>query len=101
MKGVVLAGGRGSRLTPLTRVTKKQLLPVSNKPMVYYPIQTLVNAGIEEILLVTGGKNAGEFLRLLGNGRDFGLKHLNYTYQEGEGGIAAALGLAEYFFGVA
>ena len=97
MKGVVLAGGTGSRLNPLTRVTNKHLLPIYNKPMVYYPIQTLVNAGIEEILLVTGGKNAGDFLRLLGNGRDFGLKHLNYTYQEGEGGIAEALGLAEYF----
>ncbi len=97
MKGVVLAGGTGSRLSPLTRVTNKHLLPVYDKPMVYYPIQTLVNAGIEEILLVTGGKNAGDFLRLLGNGRDFGLKHLNYTYQEGEGGIAEALGLAEYF----
>ena len=97
MKGVVLAGGTGSRLNPLTRVTNKHLLPVFDKPMVYYPIQSLVNAGVEEILLVTGGKNAGEFLRLLGNGRDFGLKHLNYTYQEGEGGIAEALGLAEYF----
>lgn len=97
MKGVVLAGGTGSRLNPLTRVTNKHLLPVYDKPMVYYPIQTLVNAGIEEILLVTGGKNAGDFLRLLGNGRDFGLKHLNYTYQEGEGGIADALGLAEFF----
>jgi len=97
MKGVVLAGGTGSRLSPLTRVTNKHLLPVFDKPMVYYPIQTLVNAGIEEILLVTGGKNAGDFLRLLGNGRDFGLKHLNYTYQEGEGGIAEALGLAEFF----
>jgi glucose-1-phosphate thymidylyltransferase len=97
MKGVVLAGGTGSRLNPLTRVTNKHLLPVYDKPMVYYPIQSLVNAGVEEILLVTGGKNAGEFLRLLGNGRDFGLKHLNYTYQEGEGGIAEALGLAEYF----
>lgn len=99
MKGVVLAGGTGSRLNPLTRVTNKHLLPVYDKPMVYYPIQTLVNAGIHEILLVTGGKNAGDFLRLLGNGRDFGLKHLNYTYQEGEGGIAEALGLAEYFAG--
>ena len=99
MRGVVLAGGTGSRLNPLTRVTNKHLLPVYDKPMVYYPIQTLVNAGIEEILLVTGGKNAGDFLRLLGNGRDFGLKHLNYTYQEGEGGIAAALGLAEHFAG--
>jgi len=97
MKGVVLAGGTGSRLSPLTRVTNKHLLPVYDKPMVYYPIQTLVNAGIQEILLVTGGKNAGEFLRLLGNGRDFGLKHINYSYQEGEGGIAEALGLAEHF----
>ncbi|MFZ3200890.1 MAG: sugar phosphate nucleotidyltransferase, partial [Candidatus Acidiferrales bacterium] len=99
MKGIVLAGGTGSRLNPLTRVTNKHLLPIFDKPMVYYPIQTLVNAGIEEILLVTGGKNAGDFLRLLGNGRDFGLKHINYTYQEGEGGIAEALGLAEYFAG--
>src|SRR5580700_2341854 len=89
MKGVVLAGGTGSRLNPLTRVTNKHLLPIYDKPMVYYPIQTLVN----------GGKNAGDFLRLLGNGRDFGLKHLNYTYQEGEGGIAEALGLAEFFAG--
>lgn len=97
MKGIVLAGGIGSRLNPLTRVTNKHLLPIYDKPMVYYPIQTLVNAGIREILLVTGGKNAGEFLRLLGNGHDFGLKHINYTYQEGEGGIAEALGLAEYF----
>ena len=99
MKGVILAGGTGSRLNPLTRVTNKHLLPIYDKPMVYYPIQTLVNAGIHEILLVTGGKSAGDFLRLLGNGRDFGLKHLNYTYQEGEGGIAEALGLAEYFAG--
>ena len=99
MKGVVLAGGTGSRLNPLTRVTNKHLLPIYDKPMVYYPIQTLVNAGIEEILLVTGGKNAGDFLRLLGNGREFGLKHINYTYQEGEGGIAEALGLAEFFAG--
>ena len=97
MKGVILAGGTGSRLNPLTKVTNKHLLPIYDKPMVYYPLETLVNAGIEEILLVTGGKNAGEFLRLLGNGRHFGLKHLNYTYQEGEGGIAEALGLAEYF----
>jgi len=97
MKGVVLAGGTGSRLSPLTRVTNKHLLPIHNRPMVYYPIQTLVNAGIEEILLVTGGNNAGDFLRLLGNGRDFGLRHLNYTYQEGNGGIAEALGLAEFF----
>jgi glucose-1-phosphate thymidylyltransferase len=97
MKGVVLAGGTGSRLNPLTRVTNKHLLPVYDKPMIYYPIQTLINAGIKEILLVTGGKNSGDFLRLLGNGREFGLKHLNYTYQEGEGGIADALRLAEYF----
>jgi glucose-1-phosphate thymidylyltransferase len=97
MKGVVLAGGTGSRLNPLTRVTNKHLLPIYSKPMVYYPIQTLINAGIRDILLVTGGKNAGDFLRLLGNGRDFGLKHLNYTYQEGEGGIAEALSLAEDF----
>src|SRR5467141_4379341 len=94
MKGVVLAGGTGSRLDPLTRITNKHLLPVYDRPMVYYPIQTLVNAGIEEILLVTGGKNSGDFLRLLGHGREFGLKHLNYTSQEGEGGIADALGLA-------
>ena len=99
MKGVVLAGGMGRRLNPLTKVTNKHLLPVYNKPMIYYPIQTLVNAGINEILLVTGGKSAGEFLRLLGNGRDFGLKHLNYTYQEEEGGIAHALALADYFAG--
>lgn len=97
MKGVVLAGGTGSRLNPLTRVTNKHLLPIYDKPMVYYPVQTLVNAGVHEILLVTGGKNAGDFLRLLGNGKDFGLKHLNYTYQEGEGGIADALALAEHF----
>src|ERR1700675_1588508 len=97
MRGVVLAGGTGSRLNPLTRVTNKHLLPVYDKPLGYSPLQTLVNAGIHEILLVTGGKNAGEFLRLLGNGRDFGLKHINYTYQEGEGGIAEALGLAEHF----
>jgi glucose-1-phosphate thymidylyltransferase len=82
---------------PLTKVTNKHLLPIYNKPMIYYPIETLVNAGVEEILIVTGGNKAGEFLRLLGNGREFGLKHLNYTYQEGEGGIAEALGLAEHF----
>lgn len=97
MKGIVLAGGLGSRMYPLTKVTNKHLLPVYNEPMIYYPIKTLVNAGIDEILIVTGGNNAGEFLRLLGNGKDFGLKHLNYTYQEGEGGIAAALSLAEFF----
>ncbi|MBZ5526359.1 MAG: NTP transferase domain-containing protein [Acidobacteriia bacterium] len=97
MKGVVLAGGLGSRLSPLTKVTNKHLLPIYDKPMIYYPIQTLVNAGIKEILIVTGGKNAGDFLRLLGNGREFRLQHVNYTYQEGEGGIAQALGLAEFF----
>lgn len=97
MKGVVLAGGLGTRMYPLTKVTNKHLLPVYNKPMIYYPIRTLVNAGIDEILIVTGGNNAGDFLRLLGNGKEFGLRHLNYTYQEGEGGIAAALSLAEYF----
>ncbi|MGH9404011.1 MAG: sugar phosphate nucleotidyltransferase [Terriglobia bacterium] len=97
MKGVVLAGGTGSRLYPLTRVTNKHLLPVYDRPMIYYPIQTLVDAGIKDILLVTGGQNAGDFLRLLGNGKDFGLRHINYTYQEGEGGIADALRLAEHF----
>src|SRR5579862_790167 len=97
MKGIVLAGGLGTRLHPLTKITNKHLLPVYNRPMIYYPIQTLVDAGISEILIVTGGKNAGDFLELLGNGKEFGLKHLNYTYQEGEGGIAAALSLAEYF----
>ena len=97
MKGVVLAGGLGSRLYPLTKVTNKHLLPVYNEPMIYYPIRILVNAGIEEILIVTGGNNAGDFLCLLENGKDFGLKHINYTYQQGEGGIAAALSLAEHF----
>ncbi len=97
MKGVVLAGGLGSRLFPLTKVTNKHLLPVHNQPMIYYPIQTLVRAGVRDILLVTGGNSAGDFLRLLGNGKDFGLKHINYTYQEGEGGIAQALSLAEHF----
>ena len=97
MKGIVLAGGLGTRLNPLTKITNKHLLPVYNKPMIYYPIQTLVDAGIKEILIVTGGKHAGDFLQLLGNGKEFGLRHLDYTYQEGEGGIAAALSLAEYF----
>ena len=90
MKGVILAGGLGTRLYPLTKVTNKHLLPVYDKPMIYYPIQTLVNADIRDILLVTGGNNSGDFLRLLGNGKEFGLQHLNYTHQEGEGGIAAA-----------
>lgn len=97
MKGVILAGGLGTRLHPLTKITNKHLLPIYDRPMIYYPLDTLVKAGIEEILLVTGGNNAGDFLRLLGNGREFGLRHLNYTYQEGEGGIAEALSLAEYF----
>src|SRR5262245_46445628 len=96
MKGVVLAGGTGSRLSPLTKITNKHLLPVYDKPMIYYPIEMLVDAGIHEILIVTGGRNSGDFLRLLGNGKQFGA-HLNYTYQEGEGGIADALGLAEHF----
>ncbi len=97
MKGVVLAGGLGTRLRPLTSVTNKHLLPVFNQPMIYYPIQTLVNAGITDIMVVTGGSSAGDFLRLLGNGKAFGLKHLNYAYQEGEGGIADALSLVEHF----
>ncbi len=97
MKGVILAGGLGTRLFPLTKITNKHLLPVHDRPMIYYPLQTLINAGIRDILIVTGGSNAGDFLRLLGNGKEFGLKHINYTYQEGEGGIAAALDLAEYF----
>jgi glucose-1-phosphate thymidylyltransferase len=97
MKGVILAGGLGTRLSPLTRVTNKHLLPVYNKPMIYYPIECLVNAGIRDIMIVTGGNHAGDFLRLLGNGKDFGLDDLHYTYQEGEGGIADALRLAQHF----
>lgn len=97
MKGVVLAGGTGSRLFPLTKITNKHLLPIFDRPMIYFPIQTLVDAGIREILIVTGGRNSGDFLRLLANGKQFGLKHINYTYQEGEGGIADALALAEHF----
>ncbi len=97
MKGVVLAGGLGSRLFPLTKITNKHLLPVFDKPMIYYPINTLINAGIDDIMIVTGGNFAGHFLQLLGNGKEFGLKHLNYTYQEGEGGIADALSLVEHF----
>jgi glucose-1-phosphate thymidylyltransferase len=97
MKGVILAGGLGTRLHPLTKITNKHLLPIYDKPMVYYPIQTLVNAGVEDIMIVTGGKKSGDFLSLLGNGSDFGLKHINYTYQKGEGGIAEALGLAEHW----
>jgi glucose-1-phosphate thymidylyltransferase len=97
MRGVVLAGGLGTRLLPLTKVTNKHLLPVYDRPMIYYPIQALANAGIDEIMLVTGGNSAGDFLKLLGNGKDFGLKRLNYSYQDGEGGIADALRLAEHF----
>ena len=97
MKGVVLAGGTGSRLFPLTKITNKHLLPIYEKPMIYYPIETLVDSGIKDILIVTGGKNAGDFLRLLANGKQFGLSHIDYTYQEGEGGIADALALAEHF----
>lgn len=99
MKGVVLAGGLGTRLHPLTKVTNKHLLPIYNKPMIYYPIQTLVNAGIKDIMIVTGGNNAGDFLRLLGNGKEFGLKEVSFAYQEGEGGIAEALGLTQQFVG--
>jgi glucose-1-phosphate thymidylyltransferase len=97
VKGVILAGGLGTRLLPLTRITNKHLLPVFDRPMIHYPLQTLINAGIREILLVTGGAHAGDFLRLLGDGREFGLRRLSYAYQEGEGGIAAALALAEPF----
>ena len=97
MRGVILAGGLGTRLRPLTLVTNKHLLPVYDRPMVYYPIQCLLNAGIDEILLVTGGEHAGDFLKLLGNGRSLGIRDLHYTYQEGEGGIADALKLAEDF----
>jgi glucose-1-phosphate thymidylyltransferase len=97
VKGVILAGGLGKRLFPLTRITNKHLLPIFDRPMIFYPIQALINAGIRDILLVTGGNYAGDFLKLLGNGKEFGLQHLNYTYQEGEGGIAQALALAEHF----
>jgi glucose-1-phosphate thymidylyltransferase len=97
MKGIILAGGIGSRLYPLTRVTNKHLLPVYDKPMIFYPLQTLVDAGVRDILIVTGGQNAGDFLRLLQNGKEFGLQQLSFAYQEGEGGIADALRLAEPF----
>ncbi|MEX2671028.1 MAG: sugar phosphate nucleotidyltransferase [Phycisphaeraceae bacterium] len=97
MKGVILAGGLGTRLRPLTLVTNKHLLPVYDKPMIYYPIQTLLNAGIDEILIVTGGEHAGDFLKLLKNGKQLGIRHLEYAYQEGEGGIADALKLAKDF----
>jgi glucose-1-phosphate thymidylyltransferase len=97
MKGIVLAGGLGRRLFPLTKITNKHLLPIYDRPMIYYPIRTLVTAGIRDILIVTGGNHAGEFLRLLGKGKEFGLDNLSYTYQEGEGGIADALSLARHF----
>jgi glucose-1-phosphate thymidylyltransferase len=97
MKGVILAGGKGTRLHPLTRITNKHLLPVYDRPMVTYVIETLVSAGVTELMLVTGGTHAGEFLRLLGSGHDYGIDRLSYAYQEGEGGIAEALGLAERF----
>lgn len=97
MKGIVLAGGLGTRLQPLTNITNKHLLPVYDQPMIYYPIQKLAQAGIQDIIIVTGGNSSGDFLRLLKNGKAFGLRRLNYTYQEGEGGIAEALGLAEEF----
>ncbi len=99
MKGVILAGGLGSRLNPLTKITNKHLLAVYDQPMIFFPLQTLVTAGIRDILIVTGGNYAGDFLRLLGNGKEFGLHHLNYAYQEGEGGIAAALDLAKFWVG--
>ena len=97
MRGVILAGGLGKRLYPLTKITNKHLLPVYDRPMIYYPIQTLVDAGVRELLLVTGGNSAGDFLRLLGDGRGFGLVRIQYAYQEKEGGIAQAVGLAEHF----
>jgi glucose-1-phosphate thymidylyltransferase len=97
MKGIILAGGSGTRLDPLTRITNKHLLPVYDRPMIYYAIEQLAGAGIERIMIVTGGNHAGEFLRLLGNGSAFGLQHLDYAYQDRAGGIAEALGLAEYF----
>lgn len=99
MRGIILAGGSGQRLHPLTRVTNKHLLPVYDRPMIYYAIEQLASAGLDRIMIVTGGNHAGEFLRLLGNGSAFGLRHLDYAYQERAGGIAEALGLAEYFAG--
>jgi len=97
MKGIILAGGTGSRMFPCTKVTNKHLLPIYNKPMIYYPLETLAKAGIKDVLIVTGGNSPGDFLKLLGNGKSFSLKELHYTYQEGSGGIAEALGLAEDF----
>jgi len=97
MKGVILAGGLGTRLRPLTLVTNKHLLPVYDRPMIHYPIESLVNAGIDEVLVVTGGEHAGDFLKLLKNGKQLGVRHLEYAYQEGNGGIADALKLAKDF----
>ncbi len=97
IKGIVLAGGLGSRLRPLTKVTNKHLLPVYDRPMIYYPLETLRRAGIREVMLVTGGNSAGDFLRLLGSGADVGLDNISYAYQEGERGIADALRLCKRF----
>jgi glucose-1-phosphate thymidylyltransferase len=99
MKGIILAGGTGSRLYPMTKVINKHLLNVYDKPMIYYPIQTLVDAGIDQIMVVTGGNNAGSFLELLGNGEEFGLEEMHYAYQSGAGGIAEALSLVKSFVG--
>ena len=99
MRGIILAGGLGTRLHPLTKITNKHLLPIYNQPMIYYPLNTLVEAGITDITLVTGGNYSGDFLQLLSNGREFGLTHVNYVYQEGEGGIAEALGLCRHYTG--
>ena len=99
LKGVVLAGGTGSRLHPLTSVTNKHLLPVYDRPMVYYPLQTLAGVGVKEAMLITGGQNAGDFLPLIGDGSKFGFQRLQYAYQHEAGGIAQALGLAEAFVG--
>jgi glucose-1-phosphate thymidylyltransferase len=99
LKGVVLAGGTGSRLRPLTHVTNKHLLPVYDEPMVYFPIRMLVDAGIRDIMVLTGGESAGQFMQLLGSGEAFGLDHLEYAYQKGSGGIAEALALTKYFIG--
>jgi len=99
LKGVITAGGLGTRLLPMTRVTNKHLLPVYDRPMIFYPIQALAQAGIEDIMIITGGNHAGDFLPLLGDGREFGLKRLHYTYQAREGGIAEALSLTREFVG--
>jgi glucose-1-phosphate thymidylyltransferase len=99
VKGVLLAGGTGSRLYPLTRITNKHLLPIGDRPMISYGIEALVHAGVNEIMIVTGGTHAGEFLRLLSNGQEHGVDRLLYAYQDRPGGIAEALGLAERFVG--